>query len=279
MMQARAHAKINLALVVGPLQSDGRHEVVTVLQQVELHDDVALEAAERLVVEGFEADTIVREALTVLAGAAKVEPCWRVRIEKRIPVAAGLGGGSADAAAALRLANESLPRPLRAAELHGVAAEIGADVPFFLVAGPQLGTGIGTELEPIALPTDYHVVLLLPHGETKLSTGAVYDAFEARAGAPGFDTRARTLRDALSSVAGSRDLVLLPANDLGSSPHAAALLEAGAFRADVTGAGPAVYGLFEHADEAESAARALSRTGRTLVTRPLVSGDHVRVAR
>jgi 4-diphosphocytidyl-2-C-methyl-D-erythritol kinase len=278
-MHARAHAKINLALLVGPLRSDGRHEVVTVLQQVELHDDVALEPANRLAVEGFEDDTIVREALTLLAGTAGIEPGWHVRIEKRIPVAAGLGGGSADAAVALRLANETLARRLSDAELHGLAAEIGADVPFFLADGPQFGKGPGTELAALTLPTDYRVVLLLPHGEAKQSTRAVYEAFEEREGGRGFDARVTALRDALASVASARDLARLPANDLATSAHVAALRERGAFRADVTGAGPTVYGLFERADDADRAARELATAGRTLVTRPLESRDHARVAR
>jgi len=132
MRQARAYAKINLALIVGALRDDGMHEVVTVLQRIDLHDDIALAPADELVVEGFADDTIVREALEVLARAADVEPRWRVRIEKRIPVGAGLGGGSADAAAALVLANALVPRALPPERLQVIAAELGADVPFFL---------------------------------------------------------------------------------------------------------------------------------------------------
>ena len=112
MRRARAYAKINLALVVGPLREDGKHEVVTVLQRIDLHDDIALAPADELVVDGFAGDAIVEKALEALARAAGVEPRWRVRIEKRIPVAAGLGGGSADAAAALLLTNALVPRPL-----------------------------------------------------------------------------------------------------------------------------------------------------------------------
>src|SRR5581483_10884502 len=104
----------NLALVVGPLREDGKHEIATVLHRIELADELTLEPADELAVEGFPEDTLVRRALEAVAAAANVEPAWRVRIEKRIPVAAGLGGGSSDAAAALRLANATLsqPRPL-----------------------------------------------------------------------------------------------------------------------------------------------------------------------
>ena len=77
MSHAKAYAKINLALVVGPLRDDGKHEVVTVLQRIDLHDDVALEFSDGLVVEGFPDDTIVRRALEALARAARIDPHWR----------------------------------------------------------------------------------------------------------------------------------------------------------------------------------------------------------
>ena len=150
MSRAPASAKVNLALVVGPLRDDGKHEVLTVLQRIDLVDRIDLDEAPELLVEGFADDTLVRAALDGLARAAGVEPHWRVRIEKKIPVAAGLGGGSSDAATALRLANETLPEPLSAEEVRRLAAGIGADVPFFLVDGPQLGSGDGSELEALA---------------------------------------------------------------------------------------------------------------------------------
>ena len=109
-----------------------------------------------------------------------------MRIEKRIPVAAGLGGGSSDAATALELANATLKEPVSSGTLHRLAAGIGADVPFFLRHGSQLATGDGTALTHVDLPTAYAIVLVLPHGETKDSTGAVYAEFDARGGAAGF---------------------------------------------------------------------------------------------
>ena len=269
MSSVRAFAKINLGLVVGPLRDDGKHELVTVLQRIDLYDDVELQVADELAIEGFAADTIVRDALTELAAASAVAPRWRVRIEKRIPVAAGLGGGSADAAAALRLANASLPAPLPADELHRLAARVGADVPFFLREDTQLATGDGTDLTPLTLPTDYHVVLLVPRGATKRSTGAVYEAFETRGGADGFEAREQAFRDALSSIVTARDLAALPANELTSSPLTAELRTTGAFRADVSGAGPTVYGLFEDRERATRAAHVLGRLGWTSVARPL----------
>jgi 4-diphosphocytidyl-2-C-methyl-D-erythritol kinase len=268
MTTARAPAKINLALVVGPLRADSKHEIVTVLQHVDLADSVSLEQANDLRVSGFEEDTLVGRALNALAEAAGVEARWHVQIEKRIPVAAGLGGGSSDAAAALRLANDMLDAPLPPDRLHHLAARLGADVPFFLTAGAQLGSGDGSELTPLDLPVDYHVVLLLPTGAEKGSTGAVYGEFDGRRGEEGFDDRRRRLHDALPLVRGPRDLAALPANDLASSSLAGELARRGAFRADVSGAGPALYGLFEDEGIAEAAAEELSGLGGTWVCRP-----------
>jgi 4-diphosphocytidyl-2-C-methyl-D-erythritol kinase len=261
---APAPAKINLALVVGPVRDDGKHELVTIYQRLDLGDRVAVEPAPTTTVDGFRDDTIVRRALEVL----QAPHGWRVRIEKNVPVAAGLGGGSSDAAAALRLANAQLEEPLPMDALRGVAARVGADVPFFLVDGPQIGTGDGTELEPLDLPQDFVVLLALPNGATKDSTRAVYERFDEREGPLGFDERVRALREALARVRRPRDLAALPPNDLASSPLADELRERGALRADVSGAGPAVYALYHRRDDARAAARALHGRVRTWMTLP-----------
>jgi 4-diphosphocytidyl-2-C-methyl-D-erythritol kinase len=219
-------------------------------------------------VTGFPEDTLVGRALEELAAAAGVQPRWEVRLTKRIPVAAGLGGGSSDAATALRLANETLEKQLPVAELHALAVSLGADVPFFLTQGPQLGEGDGTELTPLELPQDYWVVLVLPEGEAKPSSGAVYSAFDERDGPKGYRNRRAALKRALRDAKRTRDLAQLPPNDLASSPLAAELLAEGAFRADVTGAGPAVYGLFQHLETARTARAKFRHRGRTWLTAP-----------
>jgi 4-diphosphocytidyl-2-C-methyl-D-erythritol kinase len=264
MSQALAPAKINLALVVGPTRTDGRHEVVTVLQRVDLADAVSLAPAERLSVTGFEGDTLVTRALELLADQASRRPGWHVHIEKRIPVAAGLGGGSSDAATALRLANDTLERPLPDGRLAALAVAVGADVPFFLVSGTQVGTGDGSQLAPVDLPAGYVVLLLLPDGETKSSTADVYAAFDLRGGERGFEERRHAFGEALAT----RDLAALPPNDLASSPLSERLRALGAFRADVSGAGPAVYGLFEQEAEARRAEASLEGLGRTWICSP-----------
>jgi 4-diphosphocytidyl-2-C-methyl-D-erythritol kinase len=267
MKRAPATAKLNLALVVGPLR-DGKHELTTVYQRLDLADRVALSPAARLRVTGFSDDTLVRRALEGLAAAAGVPSGWEARLTKRIPVAAGLGGGSSDAATALRLANETLEQPLPPADLQALAVELGADVPFFLTEGPQLGEGDGTALTPLELPQDYWVVLILPQGATKLTSGAVYAAFDDRDGPKGYRNRRATLKRALKATKRAPDLAQLPTNDLESSPLADELLANGAFRADVTGAGPVVYGLFQHLATARAAKAKLQVWGRTWLTAP-----------
>lgn len=267
-MRAPAPAKINLALVVGPLRGDGKHEVLTVLQRVGLSDRIDLEPAPTTSVAGFPDDTLVRDALRLLARRAGTNTGWRVRIEKKIPAAAGLGGGSSDAATALRLANATLDTPLATDALHELAAQLGSDVPFFLYDGPQLASRDGTTLEPLDLPQDFFVVLVLPTSAIKSSTADIYAAFDARAGANGWDARRDDLAERLDAVRRPRDLATLPPNDLAHSPIAKRLHELGAFRADVSGAGPAVYGLFHHEQHAKAAQRALRGLGRTWLTAP-----------
>jgi 4-diphosphocytidyl-2-C-methyl-D-erythritol kinase len=247
--------------VVGERRADGLHRVATVMQRIDICDRISLEPAPQLDVTGFAADTLVQAALEVLAEAAGRAPSWAVQLDKEIPVAAGLGGGSADAAAALVLANQTLPKPLPEGELHAVAAQLGADVPFFLAPGPKLAEGAGERLTPLELPQDYWVVLALPHGASKPSTRDVYTRFDELEGGESFAERAAS------------DLAAFPPNDLAEAAGRPSvvddLLAAGAFRADVSGAGPAVYGLFVERRDAQLAARRCRRGAEVWVIAPV----------
>lgn len=265
-VEGEAPAKLNLALVVGPLLPSGKHELVTVFQSLELADAVAVERAPEIEVRGFADDTIVTAALEALRREAG--GTLAATIVKRVPVASGLGGGSSDAATALRLGNEILGSPVSPSRLAEIARELGADVPFFLGPSQQLGEGDGTRLTPLSLPSAYDVVLVMPTGVAKLSTAAVYAAFDDRRGEVSFDSRRHELKAALGLIETAADLALLPPNDLATSELAVELLARGAFRADVSGAGPIVYGLFTDRSAAEVAAGELARNGQTWVTRP-----------
>ena len=141
-------------------------------------------------------------------------------------------------------------------------------MPLFLTSGPQLGQGDGTELTPLELPRDYVVLVLLPNGATKHSTKAVYDAFDDRNGEIGFEERRDQLLGRLGDVASLTDIAAWPRNDLAHSPLAAELERLGAVRADVSGAGPALYGLFESDADARQAATALGDRGSAWVVFP-----------
>lgn len=266
MKRAPAPAKINLSLVVGPLREDGKHEVVTVYQRVALSDRIAVDRSPELSVAGFAGDTLVRRALECVADGDGAS--FTAGIQKRIPVAAGLGGGSSDAATALRLANELRVDPYPTDRLRACARTLGADVPYFLEDGPQLGTGDGSDLEALELPQDYWVLLVLPRDIAKSNTEQVYAEFDARGGEQGYRERRAALLSALERVKRPRDLAGLPLNDLTSSPLARELIALGAFRADVSGAGPTVYALFLHGDQARAAQKRISPEGRTWLTAP-----------
>ena len=268
MTRAPAPAKINLALVVGPRRGDGKHELTTIYQRIDLFDRVSVEPSSRLRVRGFGDDTLVARALAALADAAGVEPRWQATIRKRVPVASGLGGGSSDAATALRLANATLDVPLSRERVHELARDVGADVPFFLCHGPQLGTEDGTQLTEVDLPQDYWIVLLLPARVRKASTAAVYRLFDERDGASGYDDRRGALLELVPELRRSRDFARLPPNDVARSPLEDELRSLGAVHAAVSGAGPAVYGVFVQRAAARRARWRLCTRGRTWLTVP-----------
>jgi len=137
-----------------------------------------------------------------------------------------------------------------------------------LLPGDPCRILLGERLAALDLPQDFTVLLFLPVGAHKRSTADVYAAFDAREGAVGFAERAAVLRAELAAVRRPRDLAALPQNDLASSPFAERLMALGAFRADVSGAGPTVYGLFHHRADARRAERALRGLGRSWITVP-----------
>lgn len=266
----KAYAKVNLALVVGPLRADGKHEVLTLLERVDIADDIEVVPGEGLVVDGFPEDTLVRSALEALAAAAGVAADWSVRIEKRIPVAAGLGGGSADAAAVLRLARDpAMGEAGWVPDLAEIAAELGADVPSQLDPVFSLVGGAGEEVEKLPTPTP-HAVVLLPSGGG-LSTAAVFaEADRLGLGRSGeeLDSLATRLREAAAAGGSPLDYVELLANDLEPAARSLrpdigdaldALRDTDAPLVLLTGSGPTAFGLFPTLTEAKSAAAQIDR--------------------
>jgi len=281
--RALAPAKVNLGLFLGPArEQDGRHELVTVMQSISLADELTLEHAPAGVahdeivcpgVPGAPGENLAARALAAFRVATGWDvPPLRLRIVKRIPVAAGLGGGSADAAAALRLAryvsglgDERLLRELGAA--------LGADVPAQIAPGRWLAGGAGELLEALPDPNPASFGLLVLPASTGLSTAAVYaeaDRLGLARSAEVLQERRHALRRALELSAAVPAAGELLENDLARAaislcPEIADTLsqarEAGAEIALVSGSGPTVLGLFPHANgfgRAERAAAGLA---------------------
>jgi 4-diphosphocytidyl-2-C-methyl-D-erythritol kinase len=269
-----APAKINLCLFVGPIREDGRHELVSVMESISLADTLHLEelpgGEDEVVSEGVE-DTLVTRAVE----AFRATTGWdggpvRITIEKRIPVAAGLGGGSADAAAALRLLARASGRGDEST-LHEIAATLGSDVPGQVRPGRVLATGAGERIERLDPPEPYGV-LVLPSAE-QLSTPEVYA--EADRLSPPTPRSADQLAAALAEVRAAKEPP--PVNDLQEAARRLApsiddALEAarraGARAAMVAGSGPTVLGFFDTPADAErAAADAGGVAARPVVTR------------
>jgi 4-diphosphocytidyl-2-C-methyl-D-erythritol kinase len=197
---ARVPAKVNLQLSVGPPRPDGYHDLVTVFHAVSLFDEVTVAPAERdtVVVTGegegsvpLDGSNLALRAVTALVDTlgpgCRDAPGVSIEIKKRIPVAAGLAGGSADAAAALAACNELWGTGLSPQELRDVASQVGSDVAFALLGGTAIGLGRGDQVTPALATGTYHWVLAFAAAE--LSTAAVYAACDrlraSRGGRPG----------------------------------------------------------------------------------------------
>jgi 4-diphosphocytidyl-2-C-methyl-D-erythritol kinase len=271
-----APAKINVCLFVGPRrESDGRHELVTVFQAVSLCDDLVLERGERdcVVCPGVEGVNLAQRALEAFRIATGWDgPPVRIRIEKKIPVAGGMAGGSADAAATLRLLADHAgggDEPT----LMAIAAGLGADVPAQLRPGRHLGTGAGEVLEPLPAVEPYHVLIVAsPH---RLSTADVFARareLQSVRSREDLDERLAAVRAALPSL--GDELVVNDlqdaAIDLCPSVNEALgrVRDAGADHALVSGSGPTVVGLFADPDDAAAAA---SKLGGSIATRTLAA--------
>ena len=288
---ARAHAKVNLDLRVLGTRPDGYHELRTVFQTIELHDTLVAAVKRGPLSLKCKAPGVPLDDTNLVWRSASAlwkalgrsgDPCDAVvTITKAIPIEAGLGGGSADAAAALQLfARMWGGAPL--ALLRDVAATIGADVPFFLSGGTALGLGRGEEIYPLVdLPGHWLAIVRPPYG---VSTAEAYSWYD--------EDRAAGMRE-------TRELQILPVpwptraaqmiNDLEPPvvrrhPEIAglrtALREAGAVAAAMSGSGSAVFGLFRGRAPAARIVDRLARGGaQAILTKTITRGEHERRSR
>ena len=289
----RAYAKINLDLrVLGP-RADGFHELRTVFQTISLHDTITCVPREGPFSIECGAAGVPLDRSNLIWRAA--DALWRalrrsgpargmvVRLDKRIPLQAGLGGGSADAAATLVALARAWRVPVRPAQLTDVGGPLGADVPFFLAGGTALGLGRGDEIYPLADLPRHWVVLLLPG--FGVSSREAYDWYDAERdlarGAIGRESQhvpgpwpsraAQMINDLEAAIARHHPEI---------DQMKAALRRAGAVAAAMSGSGSAVFGLFQKRREALAASARLFGSGwRVLLTESLGRGEYARRSR
>jgi len=278
LLKITARAKINLTLDVLGTLPDGYHEVRTVMQLLDLCDileissgisGITLSSDSKKIPIGPE--NLVYRAAQLLLARTGLEKRAHINIIKRIPVAAGLGGGSSNAAAALWGLNRFWELGFTPEELMEMGAEIGADVPFFMTAGTALGSGRGDKLTPLPSPPPMGVLLVKPH--FGVSTAQVYKLFDKLPG----ETKLRT--DSMIQALEKRDANAIAAhlgNDL--EPVTASLhpeireikrelVDAGALGAEMSGSGPTVFGLMANKEKARLlAANIKSNFGDILVS-------------
>lgn len=249
MITAKAQGKINLVFQVGPLRPDGYHEVASIYQALMLEESVSVEPSDSWLVEasgrvpGIELVPTGEDNLVVIAakalaehvGIANPQP-MKFTILKQIPVAGGMAGGSADAAAALVALNQAWELGLTAEELAVVGAKVGADVPFALLGGTAFGRGTGTELTKLENQKELHVILIFSN--EGLSTKTVFDAFDQVM--PDGDSVDSELANNYQDLIGHNSL--LPAA-LALRPQLAQLLELnfGLNGGYLSGSGPTVW--------------------------------------
>jgi 4-diphosphocytidyl-2-C-methyl-D-erythritol kinase len=265
-LRISAFAKINLHLGVLGQRPDGYHELRTIFQTIDLHDTLEVRRVRRpgidLSISGARLDpgpdNLVCRALDALSGELRIAGGWRVRLEKRIPAAAGLGGGSSDAAAALTAGMRLARARIAASRLAEIAAGLGADVPFFLVGGRALGVGRGDEIYPLADGAASAVLIVQPKN-TFIATRDAYGWLDGKL------TKAASAHKLWVSCArcwdsGEAEIV----NEFEAAVFSRfprlrqvkrRLLQAGAAGAALAGSGSAVFGLFRNPAQARRTAR------------------------
>ncbi|MFI0482405.1 4-(cytidine 5'-diphospho)-2-C-methyl-D-erythritol kinase [Actinomadura sp. 9N215] len=288
-MSVRVPAKVNLQLGVGPIRDDGYHDLVNVFHAVSLFDDVTAADGPRLEVRVESApysrvdvgdvpvddDNLAAKAARLVAARLGVEPRVAIRIRKAIPVAGGMAGGSADAAAALvacaRLWDDRDEPVITRDDLLVLGAELGSDVPFAILGGTAIGVGRGERLTPALTRGTFHWVFATADGG--LSTPAVYGECDRIRAAQGVEAAPPVVSEALMTALATGDAKGLGAaltNDLQEAalslrPSLGRVLDAGhdlgAAGALVSGSGPTCAFLAETEEDAAELAEALDGAG------------------
>lgn len=257
-LKIRANAKINLSLSVLGKREDGYHELDTVMQSISLNDTVYIEKSDKITVECGEfggEDNIAFKAAEAFFKASGINAGVKIKIEKRIPSAAGMGGGSADAAAVLVGLDKLYEAELSYERLLSVAVKLGADVPFLIRGGTARAKGIGELLEPVKPLCDCY--FLIAKGENKPSTGEMFRRLDsAKYNKPDIEKTVSALNSGdVSAVFSSLDNSFAA---LWQESHVKAeLLKTDADGVSLSGSGPAWFAVYRDKEKAVAAEKAL----------------------
>ncbi len=272
----KAHAKVNIGLQVKDQREDGFHNIHTIFQELELHDTIVLEKQQRDWSINISDSTIpidennicIQAYLAIKQRFPKIDGI-SIILNKSIPSGAGLGGGSSNGAAVLRGLRELFDLPLNNRELSEIAVKIGADVPFFISGGTQIGDGIGNVLTPINNPFNGFYLLVIP--DIFISTEWAYKALKKHlkedTDRPNF---AHFLEgNNLSKAIFDNDFerIVIPTYPkIGEIKKG--LLKAGASYASLSGSGSTVFGIYDDEANAKQAESHFQKQYHTLLTRP-----------
>ena len=276
-----APAKINFGLWLGSRRDDGYHQISTIFVPISLYDTIHVELSEDPEIT-FEcsdpalpagSDNLCWKAAELFFRETGIKSGVYIKLEKAIPVEAGLGGGSSDAAAVLLCLSQLHPGMITNEKLISLAAQLGADVPFFLLQKTCAASGIGEILKPVDFPWKCSILLVIP--SYSISTADAYAAFDRQLKdtplsvdyaevLPSLDS----LKDARETVRNDFEAVLFPQHpDLETIKRE--LYEAGADYASLTGSGSAVYGMFETEGSARKAESRFEKSYRTEIVSPI----------
>jgi 4-diphosphocytidyl-2-C-methyl-D-erythritol kinase len=249
-MQLRAHAKINLSLDVLDKRQDNYHELNSIMQQIDLYDELTFEKSEDTKVNSDFKDDIILKTILKLKELFNVEEGITVSLKKNIPVAAGLAGGSSNAAITLKALNDLWNLNLSREDLIKIGAEIGADIPFFLAGNSCFVSGKGEITENINLP-EMNLVLINPGSE--ISTKQAYEELDNKDYEKKFSSlKLKNLNDTKEISSNlHNDFIHIQKEDTKNIIND--LISNGALNASITGKGPAVFGIFEDKEKAEKA--------------------------
>jgi 4-diphosphocytidyl-2-C-methyl-D-erythritol kinase len=276
-----AHAKINLGLEILGRRDDGFHEIRSVFARLDLHDTLTIRPAAELGVRWptgmlMPSDDLIRRAATLLCEATGTLLGARITLEKNIPVAGGLGGGSSDAGAALHALNEIWQTGLGARELSQLGAQLSSDIPAFFHSSPALVRGRGEIVEPLQANAEAWVVLVAPNWDLANKTATLYRALTPDHFSDGWRTQA--IADLIRSgslqsaeLTNTFEAVIDQVFPLWSGTRAR-LEAASGVRFWLTGAGPSMYALLSTPDAAREAFEAIAPVGIPAMLSTLAQG-------